>query len=93
MKKWLKISLLSVLGLMVVAGVLMWLEFGPLVKGAMSAEKLDDGLYPEVKTQETGFGCSALTVKTPDGLDDGDGLDTSFGYLLFSPPFRQAIPF
>ena len=34
MKKWLKISLLSVLGLMVVAGVLMWLEFGPLVKGA-----------------------------------------------------------
>jgi hypothetical protein len=35
MKKWLKISLLSLLGLIVVVGVLMWLEFGPLVKGAI----------------------------------------------------------
>ena len=45
MKKILKIILFGVLGFIVIAGVLMWLEFGPLVKGAMSCEKLDDGLY------------------------------------------------
>ena len=45
MKKVLKIALLCVLGLLIVAGVLVWMEFGALVKGAMSAEKLDDGLY------------------------------------------------
>ena len=28
MKKWIKISLLSVLGLIIVAGVLTWIEFG-----------------------------------------------------------------
>ena len=106
MKKILKIALLSVLGLVILLGVLMWMEFGPLVKGANSCVKLDDGLYymeyrgddgfdglmakggfeyadqlagyateflskghykPEIKTKEVGFGCSALTVHTPDG--------------------------
>ena len=106
MKKALKITLLSVLGLVIVAGVLVWMEFGPLVKGANSCVKLDDGLYymeyrgddgfdglmakggfesadqlasyaieflskghykPEVKTKKDDFGCSALTVSTPDG--------------------------
>jgi len=130
MKKWLKISLLSVLGLIIVVGVLMWLEFGPLVKGAMSAEKLDDGLYymeykgddgfdkvieqggfdsadmmvshiieflskghykPEVKTQETGFGCSALTVRTPeDGVLMGRNFDftSALGVVLHTIPER-----
>ncbi len=55
MKKFLKISLLSVLGLVIVIGVLMWLEFGPLVKGAMSAEKLDDGLYYMEYKGDDGF--------------------------------------
>lgn len=45
MKKALKIALFSVLGLLVVAGVLVWMEFGSLVKGAMSCEKLDEGMY------------------------------------------------
>ena len=106
MKKVIKVALFSVLGLVVVFGVLTWLEFRPLVKGAMSAQKVDEGLYymeykgddgfdkvmeqggfesadqmvahiidflskghytPAVKTAETGFGCSALTVKTPEG--------------------------
>jgi predicted choloylglycine hydrolase len=106
MKKVLKIALFSVLGLVVVFGVLTWLEFRPLVNGALSAQKIDEGLYymeykgddgfdkvmeqggfasadqmvghileflskghykPEVKTQDLGFGCSALTVKTPEG--------------------------
>ena len=106
MKKVIKISLLSVLGLVIVFGVLMWLEFGPMVKGALSAEKLDDGLYymeyrgddgfdelmtkgggataeelkayvinflskghymPDMESKKNDFGCSALTVGTPEG--------------------------
>ena len=35
MKKKVKILALSLLGLVIVAGVLVWMEFGPLVKGAM----------------------------------------------------------
>ena len=45
MKKWIKITLLSVLGLIIVAGVLTWIEFGSIIQGALSAEKLDDGMY------------------------------------------------
>ena len=106
MKKALKITLLCLLGLVIVAGVLVWMEFGPLVKGANSCVKLDDGLYYmeyrgddgfdglmakggiesgnqlagyaieflskghyklETNTQNDGYGCSALTVSTPEG--------------------------
>ena len=106
MKKGLKITLLSVLGLVIVLGVLVWMEFGALIKGANSCVKLDDRLYymeykgddgfdglmakggfekaddmvgyiieflskghykPEVETSKEPYGCSALTVKTPDG--------------------------
>ena len=130
MKKVLKIALFSVLGLVVVFGVLMWLEFGPLVKGALSAEKMDDGLYymeykgddgfdelmtrggfegadqmvsyiieylskghykPEVQTQKTAFGCSALTVKTPDGgVMMGRNFDfpSAIGVVLHTIPDR-----
>ena len=58
MKKVLKVALfalISVLGLIVIAGVLMWMEFGPLVKGAMSCEKLDDGLYYMEYKGDDGF--------------------------------------
>ena len=69
MKKGLKIALLSVLGLVIVAGVLVWMEFGPLVKGAMSAEKLDDGMYYMEYEGDDGFkelmargGCNDISV-------------------------------
>ena len=55
MKKWLKISLLSVLGLIVVAGVFTWIEFGPIIQGALSAEKLDDGMYYMEYKGDDGF--------------------------------------
>ena len=55
MKRALKIVFFSVLGLVIVAGVLMWLEFGPLLKGASSAEKLDDGLYYMEYKGDDGF--------------------------------------
>ena len=55
MKKALKIILWSVLALVVVVGVFMWLEFGSLVRGALSAEKLDDGLYYMEYKGDDGF--------------------------------------
>ncbi len=106
MKKILKIALLTLLVLVVIIGVYIWNAFGPFVKGAMSVEKLDDGLYymeykgddgfdalmakggfettdqlasyameflskghykPEMKTGKTDFGCTAITVATPEG--------------------------
>ena len=69
MKKGIKIALLGILGLVIVAGVLVWMEFGPLVKGAMSAEKLDDGLYYMEYKGDDGFkelmdcgGCNDVSV-------------------------------
>lgn len=55
MKKFFKITLLSVLGLVIIAGVFMWIKFGSLVKGAMSCEKLDDGLYYMEYKGDDGF--------------------------------------
>lgn len=130
MKKVIKVALLSVLGLVMVFGVLMWMEFGPLVKGALSAEKIDDGLYymeyrgddgfdglmaqggfenadqmvsyiieflskghykPEVRTRKTEFGCSALTVKTPDGgvlMGRNFDFTSAIGVVLHTIPDR-----
>lgn len=130
MKKVIKVALLSVLGLVMVFGVLMWMEFGPLVKGALSAKKMDDGLYymeyrgddgfdglmaqggfenadqmvsyiieflskghykPEVRTRKTEFGCSALTVKTPDGgvlMGRNFDFTSAIGVVLHTIPDR-----
>ena len=106
MKKVLKITLISVLVTIVVAGICVWMEFGAMVQGAMSVQKLDEGLYymeykgddgmdgllaqggfednaqladyvmnflskghyrPAMNPEKSDFGCSALTVTTPDG--------------------------
>ena len=67
MKKVLKIALLSVLGLIIAAVVLTWMEFGSLVKGALSAEKLDDGLYYMEYKGDDGF----------DGLIQNGGGETA----------------
>ncbi|MBO7145698.1 MAG: linear amide C-N hydrolase [Salinivirgaceae bacterium] len=105
MKKALKIISLCILGLIVALGLCVWNMFGSLVKGAMSVEKLDDGLYYmefsgddgfdelmanggvkdsdelmeyiakfmskgyytlPASVDSTDFGCSTLTVSTPD---------------------------
>jgi len=70
MKKVLKIALFSVLGLVVVAGVLVWMEFGSLIKGAMSCEKLDEGMYYMEYAGDDGFdelmkrgGCANINVQ------------------------------
>ena len=106
MKKAISIILWCLLGLLVLAGIYAWILFGPLVKGAMSVQKLDDGLYymeykgddgfdgllesgggrssaelvgyvmqflskgfyhPSVTPEPPQYGCSALTVHTPEG--------------------------
>ena len=107
MKRFLKTVLLTMLVLLVAAGVCGWALFGSLVKGAASVEKLDEGLYYMEYRGEDGFaglmeqgggrsavelvgyvlkflskgffrpeeptpagaeyGCSALTVRTPEG--------------------------
>ena len=130
MKKVLKIALLSILALVVVAGVLMWMEFCPLLNGAMSCEKLDDGLYYmeykgddgfdelmkrggfeksdqlanyaieflskghvklKTETEKSDYGCSALTVSTPDnGILMGRNFDfpSALGVILHTIPDR-----
>ena len=69
MKKGIKIALLSVLGLVIVAGVLVWMEFGALIKGANSCVKLDDGMYYMDYKGDDGFkelmdrgGCNDISV-------------------------------
>lgn len=130
MKKFLKIALFCILGLVVVAGLLVWMEFGSLLKGAMSCEKLDNGLYymeykgddgfdelmnrggcettdqmanyvmdflsrghykGEITTKEADFGCSALTVATPDGdILMGRNFDypSAIGVIMHTIPNR-----
>lgn len=130
MKKVIKVTLLSVLGLVLVCGVFMWMEFGPMVKGALSTEKIDDGLYymeyrgddgfdelmaqggfesadqmvsyiiqflskghckAEVQTRKTNFGCSALTVKTPEGgvlMGRNFDFPSAVGVVLHTIPNR-----
>lgn len=55
MKKWLKITSLSLLGLIVAAGVFTWIVFGSIIQGALSAEKLDDGMYHMEYKGDDGF--------------------------------------
>ena len=130
MKKVFKIALFSVLGLVIVFGVLTWLEFRPMVKGALSAEKLDEGLYyieykgddgfdalmaegggasandlrdyiihflskghykTDTETKKADFGCSALTVRTPEGgVMMGRNFDftSAVGVVLHTVPDR-----
>ena len=55
MKKAIKIILLVILVLVVIVGVGAWNTFGPLVKGAQSVEKLDEGLYYMEYRGDDGF--------------------------------------
>ena len=55
MKKALKIALWALLGLIVIFVVYSWILFGPLVKGAASVKKLDEGLYYMEYKGDDGF--------------------------------------
>ena len=130
MKKAIRIILLCLLGLLVLAGIYAWALFGPLVKGAMSVEKLDDGLYYMEYRGDDGFdgllesgggrssgelvgyvmqflskgfyhssvtpappqyGCSALTVRTPEGgvlMGRNFDFSSATGMILHTVPKR-----
>ena len=58
MKKVLKVILWFLLGILVlllVSGIFAWSKFGPLVKGAASVQKLDEGLYYMEYRGDDGF--------------------------------------
>ena len=55
MKKLLKITSLTIIGLIVFIGVGAWCAFGDLINGALSVVKLDDGLYYMEYTGDDGF--------------------------------------
>lgn len=129
MKKALKITLLTLLVLLVAIALGAWATFGSLIKGAASVKKLDEGFYymeykgddgfdellasgggenaeilskkivkflskgyyslPEATPQKAPYGCSALTVRTPEGdIMMGRNFDynSGVGIILHSIP-------
>lgn len=130
MKKALKIICWVFVVILVAVLLSAWAMFGPLVKGAMSVEKLDEGLYymeykgndgfdrliangggcssgdlvgyvmhflskgfynPPITPAPEQYGCSALTVRTPDnGVLMGRNFDFSSatGMILHTIPKR-----
>lgn len=55
MKKILRILLWALLALVLLAAAGAWMKFGPLVRGAMSVQKLDEGLYYMEYKGDDGF--------------------------------------
>ena len=55
MKKVFKITLWTILVLIVAMGIWSWVTFGSFVKGAMSVKKLDDGMYYMEYEGDDGF--------------------------------------
>ena len=55
MRKNIKVALCCALGLVVVATIYVWITFGSLIKGAISVEKMDDGLYYMEYKGDDGF--------------------------------------
>lgn len=55
MKKAIKITGIIFLGFILLAGILTWMSFGDMVKGAMSVQKLDSGLYYMEYNGDDGF--------------------------------------
>ena len=90
MKKAVRIILWSLLALTLLFFIGAWAQFGPLVKGAMSVEKLDEGLY-------------YMEYKGDDGFDEliarGGGRSSGelVGYVMnflskgyYNPPITPA---
>ena len=75
MKKIIRIILWALLALAVVFCVRAWTLFGPLVKGAKSVEKLDDGLYYMEFRGDDGF---AGLMENGGGRSSGELV----GYVL-----------
>ncbi len=86
MKKVIKITLWVLLGLIVVIGVYSWILFGPLVKGAMSVQKLDDRFYYMEYKGDDGF---AGLMEQGGGRSSGELAGYLMSFLskgFYNPP-------
>ena len=84
MKKALKITFFSLLTLIVLAGVLIWTNFGEMINGALSVKKLDDNLYYMEYEGDDGFD----EFLSSGGAKDANALNKQLGQK-FRLPFRH----
>jgi len=86
MKKVLKTTLWVLLGLIVAIGVYSMILFGPLVKGAKSVQKLDEGLYYMKYKGDDGF---AGLIEQGGGRSSGEIAGYVMSFLskgFYNPP-------
>ena len=69
MKKIIKTLLWTLLALMLLIAAGAWMKFGSLVKGAMSVQKLDEGLYYMEYKGDDGF---AGLIESGGGKSSGE---------------------
>ena len=92
MKKVIKVFSWCLLILIIAFGVYMWTVFGSLVKGAMSVEKLDEGLYYMEYEGDDGF--DALMEKG-GGRNAAELQEYIINFLSkghYNPPAPDVIP-
>ena len=90
MKKILKTVLWSLLTLTLLFVIGAWVKFGPLVKGAMSVEKLDDGLYYREYRGDDGFD---ELIARGGGRSSGELVGFVMNFLskgFYNPPITPA---
>ena len=90
MKKTVKILLWSLLAVVLLFLAGAWVKFGPLVKGAMSVEKLDDGLYYMEYKGDDGFD---ELVTSGGGRSSGELVGFVMNFLskgYYNPPVTPA---
>ncbi len=90
MKKTVKILLWSLLAVVLLFLAGTWVKFGPLVKGAMSVEKLDDGLYYMEYKGDDGFD---ELVTSGGGRSSGELVGFVMNFLskgYYNPPVTPA---
>lgn len=86
MKKVIKITLWVLLGLIVVIGIYSWILFGPMVKGAMSVQKLDERFYYMEYKGDDGF---AGLMEQGGGRSSGELAGYLMSFLskgFYNPP-------
>lgn len=90
MKKIIKTLLWTLLALMLLIAAGAWVKFGSLVKGAMSVQKLDEGLYYMEYKGDDGF---AGLIESGGGKSSGELVGYVMNFLskgFYNPPLTPA---
>ena len=90
MKKIIKTLLWTLLALMLLIAAGAWMKFGSLVKGAMSVQKLDEGLYYMEYKGDDGF---AGLIESGGGKSSGELVGYVMNFLskgFYNPPLTPA---